>query len=420
MAVKDSSQHEKIIEKMKKEIEKSRKLNYGEGSISLNENKELFQYKKSINGKRISVYGKSISEVKKKMKEKEKELKDKPTEEQIINTMTLSEAMEEWLRIYKKPMLKATSYDTLVKTFENRIKRKSIGQIRLNCLDSDTIQKYINNLCSDYSYSTIKKCYDALNDFYRKYYILKKVSENPMMAVDMVSREKIKKKTKEIAFFAEDDIKKFIKKAESISDKTGKPVYQFGLCLCANIFLGMRAGELMALKWKDIDFEKNLIHVHDNLQLIRNEEYMEGNDDKKNKYKYELQSLKNHHSRDIPLCEKAKDFLLKQKKYSEFTEPNNYVCCTRDGEHAAINYLSENIKRIEEDANTEVRDCGTHVIRHTCASFYFKKGISVEVIAAILGHSVEICRQTYIHFTEEQKQDAVRFINDCFYDEMID
>lgn len=170
----------------------------------------------------------------------------------------------------------------------------------------------------------------------------------------------------------------------------------------------MRAGELLALRWKDVDFEKGTIYVHENLQLV-------SNPDGKPAQVYETQSLKNYQNRHIPINNRARHVLELQRQYSDYTEQEDYVCCTRDGKHAAITYLSRNIKAIEQTAETRVKAHGTHVIRHTCASLYFRKGVRVELIAALLGHSVDVCRNTYIHFVEEQKKAAVELIDDFDY-----
>lgn len=197
----------------------------------------------------------------------------------------------------------------------------------------------------------------------------------------------------------------FIEQATRIFPWSKKPQYQYGFCLCANIFLGMRAGELLALRWKDIDFDKGIIYVHENLQLVNNPSG-------KPRQIYETQSLKNYQNRHIFMNEQARRYLGLQKEYSQFTEPEDYVCCTRDGAHAAIAYLSNNIREIERSAGTKVTACGTHIIRHTCASLYFRKGVRVELIASLLGHSVDVCRNTYIHFIEEQKRAAVELLDD--------
>ena len=44
--------------------------------------------------------------------------------------------------------------------------------------------------------------------------------------------------------------------------------------------------------------------------------------------------------------------------------------------------------------------------------FRVKKGVRIELIAALLGHSADVCRSTYIHFIEEQKKAAVELIDD--------
>ena len=376
----------------------------GQGNISWIPGRNKYLYKKTVNGQRKSVLGDTVKEAMEKMNHLEKEGKKVNIKQKAV---TLKNAMADWLETYKKPRLKKTSYDTLRKTVLSRIAAYDIGSMRLSEIDSDMIQKHINQLNEEehLSYSTIKKCYDALNDFYRNRTMSGKIDVNPMLTVEMLNKENIIKAPKEIEFFEGDDIKKFIEQASGIRAWSKKPMYQYGFCLCANIYLGMRAGELLALRWKDIDFGNGTIYVHENLQLVSNPNGVPAQ-------VYETQSLKNYQNRHIHMNNRARYFLELQKEYSEYTAPDDYVCCTRDGNHAAVTYLSSNIKEIERMAETKVKAHGTHVIRHTCASLYFRKGVKVELIAALLGHSVDVCRSTYIHFVEEQKKAAVKLIED--------
>lgn len=380
------------------------KLPHGQGNISWIPGRNKYLYKKSINGQRKSALGNTVKEVMAEMNRIEKESNKKTV---VQKAVTLSDAMYSWLEIYKKPRLKKTSYDTLEKTIRSRIAAYDIGSMRLSVVDSDMIQKHLNMLNEEehLSYSTVKKCYDALNDFYRNRLAGGKIEVNPMQAVVMLNRENIIKETKKIEFFEEEDIRKFTRQAAAIRKWSKKPQYQYGFCLCANIFLGLRAGEILALKWKDVDFASRTVYVHENLQLVNNP-------GKKPAQVYETQSLKNYQNRTVRMNNSAKHFLELQKKYSGYTAPDDYVCCTRDGNHAAVSYLSSNIKEIEKAAGTKVQAYGTHIIRHTCASLYFRKGVRTELIAALLGHSVDVCRKTYIHFEEEQKKDAVKLIDD--------
>lgn len=380
------------------------KLPYGQGSIIYDARRGKYHYKKTVDGKRVSVLGDSVKEVMSEMGKLEREQKKKKPAQEAV---TLAGAMYEWIETYKKPKLKKTSTDTLRKTVSGRIDGHVLGKMRVALVDSDMIQKHLNELNEEehLSYSTIKKCYDALNDFFRNRILQGKIERNPMLAVEMINKENIIKDTKEIQFMESEDIEKFTRQACLLHTWSKKPLYQYGYCLCANIYLGMRAGELLALRWKDVDFVKGSIYVHENLQLVSNQ----GGTPKQI---YETQSLKNYQNRHIHMNNKARYFLEKQKEFSGYTAPEDYVCCTRDGKHAAITYLSANIKEIEIAAGTKIRSYGTHIIRHTCASLYFRKGVRIELIAALLGHSVDVCRKTYIHFEEEQKKEAVNLLDD--------
>lgn len=385
-------------------LQKIPDLPHGQGNISWIPGRNKYLYKKTINGQRKSVLGDTVKEAMEKMSRLERDGKKSAARQK---TVTLKNSMIDWLETYKKPRLKKTSYDTLRKTVFSRIGAYDIGSMRMTEIDSDMIQRHLNRLNEEehLSYSTIKKCYDALNDFYRNRAMSGKIDVNPMLTVEMINKENIIKAPKEIEFFDNDDMKKFIEQASSIRIWSKKPMYQYGFCLCANIYLGMRAGELLALRWKDVDFENGTIYVHENLQLVSNPNGVPAQ-------VYETQSLKNYQNRHIHMNNRARYFLELQKEYSGYTAPEDYVCCTRDGNHAAVTYLSSNIKEIEQMAKTRVKAHGTHVIRHTCASLYFRRGVKVELIASLLGHSVDVCRSTYIHFVEEQKKAAVKLIED--------
>lgn len=393
------------------------KLPYGQGSMSIRQDGTIMYRKRIGNPKKEkTVYADTPKEAMELMNRIEKDIKNKI---HISETATLSEKMNQWLINYKKPKLKKTSYNTLTKTVKSRIEDYDIGNMRLDSLDSDMLQKHINflNEQENLSFSTIKKCYDALNDFFRHQTLNKKINDNPMLTVVMPNRENVIKQTKTIEFFEEEDIKKFIKQATTILQWSKQPQYQYGFCLSANIFLGMRAGELLALKWHDVDLDKDTIYIHENLQMVKNDEYDDTDKDRMQlqgitKQVYETQSVKNYQNRSIKINQHAKQYLLKQKEYSKFTEDDDYVCCTRDGKHAAITYLSSNIEEIEKSAGTVVTSKGTHVIRHTCASLFFKSHVKIELIASLLGHSAEVCRKTYIHFVEEQEREAVKLIDD--------
>ena len=130
------------------------------------------------------------------------------------------------------------------------------------------------------------------------------------------------------------------------------------------------------------------------------------------KTKFTIQhSTKKSKNRYIPINSKAKDLLLKHKKISKYTNENDYVISTDNRKPNTISGISKILISIEKNSGTKVQSPGTHVLRHTCASLYFRANVPVETICQILGNTREVCEKTYIHFIEEQLKEAASKID---------
>lgn len=394
------------------DVNKIPKLPHGEGTISIYDDNRLI-YKKTIKlkdgtSKRSSVYGSTPKECMTKMRELENRLNSSvlsPDKE------VLCDAMYKWLETTKKPTLKSQSYQRLESTIRNQIESSDIGHARYQSITSDELQQIINDLNDNkhYSKSVIKKTYDCLNDFYR-YSSAKYKIDNPMLLVTMPVVSNIKSEQREIVWFEQDDIDKFIEESEA-KYRTGRPKYSGGLAFAANIYLGMRCGELLALQWKDIDFDKNTIYVCKTLIEENNPDY-NPNDSESKKVRFVVQkSNKTNQNRYVPINSKAKSLLLKYKQTCIYTEPEDYVISTRNRKTTTVKNADDTIKKIQENAETDIQGASSHSLRHTCASLYFRAGVSIETIAKILGHSVDVCRKTYVHFVEEQLKEAASKID---------
>lgn len=392
------------------------KLPFGEGSFKYHRNK--IQYRKTItdvNGNKVvkSATCDTVRECLDKMKKIEREME---REIARTNNQTLSESMYKWLEEKKRLTLKSQSYNRLHSTIKNQICNNAIGGFPYQTISTNELQELINNLNEkNYSHSTIKKTYDALNDFYR-YMSIKEKIDNPMLLVEMPIKDNIKKETKTVEFFEQSDIDKFIEECGA-KYKTGTYKYKYGYALAANIYLGMRIGELLALQWQDIDFDKKTIYVCKTLIEENNPEYDKDNPElmkERNikKVRFTIQhSTKKSKNRYIPINSKAKDLLIKHREISEFIEPQDYIISTSNRKTNTPKNISDTIKSIEESAETDVQAPGTHILRHTCASLYFRAKVPIETICQILGNTREVCEKTYIHFIEEQLQEAASQID---------
>lgn len=398
---------------MKEKLPELPKLPFGEGSYCYKENGRVFFRKplKLENGDKIMlrVTGDNVRDCNLKMHHLEIEtmlgIKRK-------NEMVMIDEIYNWFKNVKKPALKIQSYERLEQTIRLQIEPAPFSHYKVHMITTEDVQAYINylNEVKRYSKSSIKKTYDCLNDFFR-YISAKEDIKNPMLLVVMPIDANIKVETKEIKFFDSEDIKLFVQEAGARYN-TGTLKYRAGYALAANIYMGLRGGELLALKWGDVDFKNKTVYICKTLIEKKNPLYDEKNPElmkKKDIHKicFEVQnSTKKSKNRYVPMNSKAEALLRLHYENSEFHDPEDFVINTRNRKSNTIKNISNTIKAIASEAETKERQCGSHVLRHTCASLYFRNGVPIETICQILGNSREVCEKTYVHFMEEQLKAA--------------
>ena len=185
----------------------------------------------------------------------------------------------------------------------------------------------------------------------------------------------------------------------------------------AMLLTGIRIGEVGGLKWEDIDFKNEVIHIQRSLMC----QYENGIKT------IMLTTPKTVNSyRDIPFMGNVKEVLLKQKQKQETLkthlgnrwrgndEFNNLVFTTSMGSpvtrysaESQINNVikaineEERIKALSENRQPDVfADAYPHAFRHTFASRCFESGMDIKVVQALMGHeSYTTTLDIYTHIT---------------------
>ena len=389
------------------------KLPRGLGSMCLTKNNTI-EYKKCIHlkdgtQKRLTVHGNTPSECIQKMSEREQDMRNNSP--QPPQKQTLYDAMILWLESTKKYELKPQAYRRELGTIRNQIGSSKLAHFRYQSITPEEITQLLNELNDKgYSYSVIKKTHDSLSAFYRHMSARYKF-DNPMLFVSCIKKEYVNKPVKEMSFFTLEDIERFVAYIDT-RYKTGKLKYPTGYALAANIFLGLRIGELLALQWKDIDFEKKTISVSKTLIEIDNPEYDANNVEemKKKEIKKVLftiqSSTKTKHNRQVPMNSNALLYLRSHLENSVYTEPDDFVITTRNRKTSTPKNISDTLKCIVKGAELSTQNYNTHILRHTCSSLYFKSNVDLLTISNILGNSPEVLAETYVHFQDEQLKEA--------------
>ncbi len=396
------------------------KLEYGEGTMFYSKTGKII-YKKIIqlpdgDTFRKTIHGATVMECIKRMEREENKLVKQCKYRKA--RQTLNEEMLYWLTEVKKNTLKRQSYQRLESIIRNHVINSPIGHRRISMITSSDIQTMLNSFNNGkYTYSTIKKIYDCLNEFYR-YISIRDQIYNPMIAVACVDRKNVIKEQKKPEFLNNEDIQKFKDEAIKKWKSSGRPRYRYGQVLVANLYMGLRIGELLALKWKDVSFSDNVLAVNKTLVQEYNPDYDDQNPEKmkkKNikKVRYVVQeSTKTGKNRKVPINKTAMKHLTAYYEQSEYTEPDDFVITTRNRKSTSPKNIQYELKAIINKADVSVQSSNTHIMRHTCASLLYNNGIELHTIAKILGNSEEVLRKTYVHFEEDNLISAMEAIED--------
>ena len=176
------------------------------------------------------------------------------------------------------------------------------------------------------------------------------------------------------------------------------------------LYSGLRQGELFALTWDDINFEKAYIDVNKTYRYIADV----SREGRSNGYS-SIQTPKTSKSiRKVPipqflvkmLLQYRNDQRLQKIKYADIYQDNNLVFCNKLGAYLVDSTVSRQYKIILKKNKIPVRKF--HDMRHTFATRLFELGEEPKTVQELLGHStVSITLNTYTHVLETVKQNAI-------------
>jgi integrase len=380
------------------------KRDYGEGSISKRKDgtwtgRIFLGY--SPEGKQVvkAVYGKTENEVKKKLKAIKTELAK--YDNVNVKKVSFNELLKHWLETAKRSSLKESSYDRLEATIQNNIMPYT-KHLQVCNTTADDVQKVINTLTDKgYSYSTIKKAYTTINAMLSYAVQNDYIRKNPCASVELPKN--LEREKSDIEYFSDDELQSIIDGA-LYRHKTGRYKYKHGYAILFLANTGLRVGELLALKWENVNIDKREIYVTETRGQVK--------DRSDNDQKYTTTDRKTKTKagrRTVPLNDKALEALhyFKSLGYAE----NPYVMANSNKGVVSYRNLFRVLDNVLKDKGI---DHGSlHTLRHTFATRLLKAGEDIKTVSELLGHSdVSITYNIYIHVAKEQKKKAVDKLNE--------
>lgn len=188
-------------------------------------------------------------------------------------------------------------------------------------------------------------------------------------------------------------------------------------CIILCLFTGLRKGELIGLKWRNVDFKNRTITIDH--QLVR-EYKINPTSDAKTSYIPKTTKTKSS-KRTIHMIEPlAKEFEeYKRKLLEQQTErgipysEDNYVFPTRNNTGFASKTFYRYYHEILEAA--EITGVNFHTLRHTFATMCLESGMDLLTISRTLGHaSVKITGDVYLHMSQLHQKTCLDKLNSCY------
>ena len=335
-----------------------------------------------------NVLGKTQAEAKAKLEQAIEEAKGLDAAK--AGRYTIDQWMEVWFEHYAKVKVRPSSHQTYRGYIDNHIK-PNIGKIPLEKLTSLELQKFYKKLlekgrvdrlesrhqAKGLSPKTVRNIHQIISSAMNLAREQKLIAGNPAEGCALPRMEHREMKTLPV-----EQLQSFLREAKESG------VFEFYYLELAT---GLRRGELLGLKWEDVDLERGDLRVRRQIARI-NGEVVEAPLKTKNAY------------RTLPLAEDTIGVLEAQRKK---TGSSQWVFPSTTGGPISPDSVLHMLHRVLKRAGLpRVR---FHDLRHTFATLALQNGVDVKTVSGMLGHfSVGFTLHTYAPVTTAAQKEAAR------------
>ena len=335
-----------------------------------------------------NVLGKTQAEVKEKLKQAIGETQALDITK--AGKYTVGEWMEVWFQDYAKIKVRPSSHQTYQGYIHNHI-RPNIGDIPLEKLTSLDLQKLYKKLLAQgrvdrleakgqpkgLSAKTVRNIHQILSSALKLAQEQRLILTNPAegCALPRVEHQEMKTLTT-------------VQLASFFREARESGVFELYYLELAT---GLRRGELLGLKWEDIDLDRGDLRVRRQVSRI-NGEVVEAPLKTKNAY------------RTLPLAEDTVS-VLKEQRRKVGNSP--WVFPSPNGGPISPDSVLHMLHRVLKRAGLpKVR---FHDLRHTFATLALQNGVDVKTVSGMLGHfSAGFTLDTYAHITSAAQRQAAQ------------
>ena len=341
--------------------------------------------------KRKNVLAKTREECEKKLKkairEHNKQTKtEKANQKPEAKEGTLGGWIDKWYKLYCRPGIRESTAATYEACIYTHIIPK-IGTWELNEISTSKLDKYIAELLSNGKVKQDGKGKGLSNEVVRKTHALIKSALERAVMEGLIKGNPAKncevpsKHNQKVEILTQEEIKRVLIQAKEDGC--------FELLLL-DISTGLRRGELLGLKWEDIDFESNVMSIRREVVMIKG--------------KPTVTPLKSESSYRSLILPKSMASILKRYK-NEVDSEWLFPSPIKQNMPRDPSAVRKKLSNVLERANC--KHVRFHALRHTFATVALQYGLDIKTLSSTIGHSsVELTIDTYSHVTDNMRYAA--------------
>ena len=307
--------------------------------------------------------------------------------EENLDNFTFYQLYLEWLD-YKTPLTNSMNTIKRYKQYYKKYFETSVlHNMKLSDIDIFILEKESNRIVKEFQLSSkawqnAKSILNGMFDYAKR---RKYLSTNPMTEVHITVRfRQVLKKTGKSQTYNTEELDNLNSYLDSLYQETNDSSF---LAVKLNFYLGLRVGELVALKPEDV--------LEDHIHVIREEIR-----DQETNQCYIVDHTKTNNDRFVILVPKAKEILEK-------LDMSGTYLFERNGERLTARQIAYVLEKYAQRQGIETKS--SHKIRKTYASRLNASGVPLDAIREQLGHTNLQTTLGYIYnpLTEKETYDLI-------------
>ena len=279
--------------------------------------------------------------------------------------------------------LKPNSYNTYL-SYSKKYIYTYFDDILINKITPMFIDSFHKNLLTynlkKSSFVTIRV---ILNSVFQNAIINNHISINPILLV----------KSPKINFSKDKQLPFTLDEIDTLLNNADNELKNF---LGISLFSGMRSGEVLALKWSDIDFNNNTIDINSNVT---------------NGFYHTPKT--NSSIRTIDMISKCTIYFKNQYNLTSSYNDFVFLMVSNKKRYNSNTYFHYRYKKLLK--YLKLKDRKLHNTRHTFASIMLNNNIDVIWVSNMLGHSsIKVTLDTYTHYMPKKDTMKINFLDNRY------